>query len=71
MNCAIVVARITIVITIAWLFGMSFGAVRDACRMPPSFLPPRLDFDNYYAVLDVSAFISARAAAATRAASGR
>ena len=35
----------------AWLFSMSFRTVRDAYLMPPSFLPPRLDFDNYRAVL--------------------
>jgi multiple sugar transport system permease protein len=35
----------------AWLFSMSFRTVRDAYQMPPSFLPPRLDFDNYRAVL--------------------
>ena len=38
----------------AWLFSMSFRTVKDAYRMPPSFLPPRLDFDNYRAVLDSS-----------------
>ena len=35
----------------AWLFSMSFRTVRDAYQMPPSFLPPRLDLDNYRAVL--------------------
>ena len=34
----------------AWLFSMSFRTVRDAYQMPPSFLPPRLDLDNYRAV---------------------
>ena len=38
----------------AWLFSMSFRTVKDAYRMPPSFLPPRLDFDNYRAVLNSS-----------------
>ena len=38
----------------AWLFSMSFRTVRDAYQMPPSFLPPRLDFENYRAVLDSS-----------------
>jgi multiple sugar transport system permease protein len=38
----------------AWLFSMSFRTVRDAYQMPPSFLPPRLDFDNYRAVLNSS-----------------
>jgi multiple sugar transport system permease protein len=30
----------------AWLFSVSFRTVRDAYQMPPSFLPPRLDFEN-------------------------
>ena len=38
----------------AWLFSMSFRTVADAYRMPPSFLPPRLEFDNYRAVLNSS-----------------
>ncbi len=38
----------------AWLFSMSFRTVKDAYQMPPSFLPPRLDFDNYRAVLSSS-----------------
>src|ERR1700739_1922752 len=38
----------------AWLFSMSFRTVRDAYQMPPSFLPPRLDLDNYRAVLNSS-----------------
>jgi multiple sugar transport system permease protein len=38
----------------AWLFSMSFRTVKDAYQMPPSFLPPRLDFDNYRAVLNSS-----------------
>jgi multiple sugar transport system permease protein len=38
----------------AWLFSMSFRTVRDAYQMPPSFVPPRLDFDNYRAVLNSS-----------------
>ena len=38
----------------AWLFSMSFRTVRDAYRMPPSFLPPNLDLANYRAVLDSS-----------------
>jgi len=35
----------------AWLFSMSFRSVADAYKMPPSFLPPTLDFANYAAVL--------------------
>jgi multiple sugar transport system permease protein len=38
----------------AWLFSMSFRTVKDAYRMPPSFLPPNLDLANYRAVLDSS-----------------
>jgi multiple sugar transport system permease protein len=38
----------------AWLFSMSFRTVRDAYKMPPSFLPPNLDLANYRAVLDSS-----------------
>jgi ABC-type glycerol-3-phosphate transport system permease component len=38
----------------AWLFSMSFRTVKDAYQMPPSFLPPNLDLDNYRAVLNSS-----------------
>src|SRR6185437_13527429 len=38
----------------AWLFSMSFRGVADAYKMPPSFLPPDLDWKNYRAVLDSS-----------------
>jgi len=38
----------------AWLFSMSFRTTADAYRMPPSFLPPRLDASNYQAVLQSS-----------------
>jgi len=38
----------------AWLFSMSFRPPAEAYRMPPSFLPPNLDFKNYRAVLDSS-----------------
>src|SRR6476620_339749 len=38
----------------AWLFSMSFRAPSEAYKMPPSFLPPNLDFKNYRAVLDSS-----------------
>lgn len=34
-----------------WLFSMSFRPVADAYKMPPSFIPPTLDFTNYRAVL--------------------
>jgi multiple sugar transport system permease protein len=42
------------VLPFAWLFSMSFRTVRDAYQMPPSFLPPRLDLENYRAVLNSS-----------------
>jgi len=34
-----------------WLFSMSFRPVADAYKLPPSFLPPSLDFANYARVL--------------------
>jgi multiple sugar transport system permease protein len=34
-----------------WLFSTSFRPVAEAYRLPPSFLPPNLDFANYAAVL--------------------
>ena len=37
-----------------WLFSMSFRPAAQAYQMPPSFLPPTLDFANYQAVLDSS-----------------
>jgi multiple sugar transport system permease protein len=38
----------------AWLFSMSFRPPEESYRMPPSFLPPTLDFKNYWAVLHSS-----------------
>src|ERR1700732_193933 len=35
----------------AWVFSMSFRPPAEAYKMPPSFLPPTLDFKNYWAVL--------------------
>lgn len=35
-----------------WLFSMSFRPVSEAYRLPPSFLPPSLDWSNYKAVLE-------------------
>jgi multiple sugar transport system permease protein len=35
----------------SWLFSMSFRPVAEAYKLPPSFLPPNLDFTNYRAVL--------------------
>jgi multiple sugar transport system permease protein len=45
---------IVMLLPFAWLFSMSFRSVADAYKMPPSFLPPNLDFKNYRAVLDSS-----------------
>jgi multiple sugar transport system permease protein len=45
---------VVMLLPFAWLFSMSFRGVADAYRMPPSFLPPNLDFKNYRAVLDSS-----------------
>src|SRR5256885_15131875 len=36
----------------AWLFSMSFRPSAEAYKMPPSFVPPTLDFKNYWAVLN-------------------
>jgi multiple sugar transport system permease protein len=45
---------VAMLLPFAWLFSMSFRSVADAYRMPPSFLPPNLDFRNYVAVLNSS-----------------
>jgi multiple sugar transport system permease protein len=45
---------VAVLLPFAWLFSMSFRTVADAYRMPPSFLPPNLDFQNYAAVLNSS-----------------
>ena len=45
---------IVMLLPFAWLFSMSFRSVGDAYKMPPSFLPPSLDFSNYRAVLNSS-----------------
>jgi multiple sugar transport system permease protein len=42
------------VLPFAWLFSMSFRAPGEAYKMPPSFVPPNLDFRNYWAVLHSS-----------------
>ena len=39
------------VLPFMWLFSMSFRPVPDAYKLPPSFLPPNLDFTNYYSVM--------------------
>jgi multiple sugar transport system permease protein len=38
----------------AWLFSTSFRTVWDAYKMPPSFLPPRFNLENYRTVLNSS-----------------
>jgi multiple sugar transport system permease protein len=38
----------------AWLFSTSFRPVWEAYKMPPSFLPPRFDLENYRTVLNSS-----------------
>jgi multiple sugar transport system permease protein len=48
------VLGIFMLLPFAWLFSMSFRGVADAYRMPPSFVPPNLDFSNYVAVLKSS-----------------
>src|SRR6201993_2920869 len=48
------VLGILMLLPFAWLFSMSFRDPSLAYRMPPSFLPPTLDFKNYRAVLDSS-----------------
>jgi multiple sugar transport system permease protein len=45
---------VVMLLPFAWLFSMSFRTVADAYKMPPSFVPPSLDFANYRAVLNSS-----------------
>ena len=45
-----IVLAIFMVLPFAWLISMSFRSVADAYKMPPSFIPPSLDFTNYIAV---------------------
>jgi len=45
------VIGVLMVIPFFWLFSMSFRSVADAYKMPPSFIPPNLDFKNYIWVL--------------------
>jgi multiple sugar transport system permease protein len=37
-----------------WMFAMSFRAPSEAYRLPPSFIPDRLDLQNYRAVFEAS-----------------
>jgi multiple sugar transport system permease protein len=48
--CMVLLA-IGMLLPFLWLFSMSFRPVADAYKMPPSFLPPTLDFSNYVAAL--------------------
>jgi multiple sugar transport system permease protein len=48
------VLGILMLLPFAWLFSMSFRGVADAYKMPPSFIPPNLDFKNYWAALHSS-----------------
>jgi multiple sugar transport system permease protein len=45
---------VVMLLPFAWLFSMSFRLPAEAYKMPPSFLPPTLDFKNYWAVLNSS-----------------
>src|SRR5579862_4888058 len=55
MNRAIIAAMaalaVVMLLPFAWLFSMSFRPVAESYRMPPSFLPPNLNFQNYIDVL--------------------
>ncbi len=46
-----IVLGVFMLLPFAWLFSMSFRSVADAYKMPPSFIPPSLDFKNYVSVL--------------------
>jgi len=48
------VLGVLMLLPFAWLFSMSFRPPGEAYKMPPSFLPPTLDFRNYLAVLNSS-----------------
>jgi multiple sugar transport system permease protein len=48
------VLGVAMLLPFAWLFSMSFRPPAEAYKMPPSFLPPTLDFKNYLAVLSSS-----------------
>jgi multiple sugar transport system permease protein len=48
------VLGVIMLLPFAWLFSMSFRLPAEAYKMPPSFLPPNLDFRNYQAVLESS-----------------
>jgi multiple sugar transport system permease protein len=46
-----VLLAIGMLLPFLWLFSMSFRPVADAYKLPPSFLPPSVDFANYWKVL--------------------
>lgn len=48
----LIVMGIMMLLPFMWLFSMSFRPAAQAYQMPPSFLPPTLDFANYQAVLE-------------------
>jgi multiple sugar transport system permease protein len=48
------VLGVFMLVPFAWLFSMSFRPPSEAYKMPPSFLPPTLDFKNYQSVLGSS-----------------
>ncbi len=48
------VLGVLMLLPFAWLFSMSFRLPGEAYKLPPSFLPPRLDFGNYATVLHSS-----------------
>lgn len=50
----LIVMGIMMLLPFMWLFSMSFRPAAQAYQMPPSFLPPTLDFANYQAVLESS-----------------
>src|SRR6202521_3008718 len=50
----VTVLGVFMLLPFAWLFSMSFRPPAEAYKMPPSFLPPTLDFKNYRSVLDSS-----------------
>src|ERR1700674_4728384 len=50
----VTVLGVFMLLPFAWLFSMSFRPPAEAYKMPPSFLPPTLDFKNYWAALHSS-----------------
>jgi multiple sugar transport system permease protein len=47
-----IVLAVGMLLPFLWLFSMSFRPVSDAYKLPPSFLPGRLDFKNYATVME-------------------